>query len=76
MENPGGLSDHFMKEHGIGAYNWGFVSGKSQTIYPWDSWRKTYTAEPKIWFHDILRADGTPYSDQEVLLIKSTTGAR
>ena len=25
------------KERNVGAYNWGFVSGKTQTIYPWDS---------------------------------------
>jgi hypothetical protein len=27
-----------LKQEKVGAYNWGFVSGKSQTIYPWDSW--------------------------------------
>jgi len=27
-----------LKTENVGAYNWGFVSGKSQTIYPWDSW--------------------------------------
>ncbi|HEX6962136.1 MAG TPA: cellulase family glycosylhydrolase, partial [Lacipirellula sp.] len=41
----------WLKEQHIGAYNWGFVSGKSQTIYPWDSWTKHYTAEPPVWFH-------------------------
>jgi hypothetical protein len=60
-------------EH-VGAYNWGFVSGKSQTIYPWDSWEKAYTAEPTIWFHDIFRKDGTPYDAQEVALIRQITG--
>jgi hypothetical protein len=59
-------------EH-VGAYNWGFVNGKSQTIYPWDSWEKTYTAEPAVWFHDIFRADGAPYDPNEVALIKSLT---
>jgi hypothetical protein len=58
----------------VGAYNWGFVSGKSQTIYPWDSWEKKYTAEPPVWFHDIFRKDGTPYDPQEVDLIKQITG--
>ena len=62
-----------MKENNIGAYNWGFVAGKSQTIYPWDSWNKTYTAEPELWFHDIFRTDGTPYSQAEVDLIKQLT---
>jgi hypothetical protein len=65
----------YMKEQNIGAYNWGFVSGKTQTIYPWDSWTKTYTSEPPLWFHDIFRADGTPYKTEEVQFIKSLTGA-
>lgn len=62
-----------MKENNIGAYNWGFVSGKSQTIYPWDSWTKSYTAEPELWFHDIFYPDGTPYRQAEVDLIKQLT---
>ncbi len=64
----------YFKEQQVGAYNWGFVSGKSQTIYPWDSWTKTYTAEPKVWFHDILRPDGSPYRKGEVRYIKQLTG--
>jgi hypothetical protein len=60
----------------IGAYCWGFVSGKSQTIYPWDSWQKKYDAEPKEWFHDILRADGTPFDKKEVELIKKLCDQR
>lgn len=61
----------YMKTNKIGAYNWGFVSGRSQTIYPWDSWQKNYTEEPKVWFHDILRQDGTPFDKAEVKLIQS-----
>ena len=57
----------------VGAINWGFVSGKSQTIYPWDSWVNEYTAEPKVWFHDIFRANGTPFDAAEVRLIRSLT---
>lgn len=62
-----------LKKHNIGAYNWGFINGKTQTIYPWDSWDKEYTSEPDPWFHDILRADGTPYDSSEVNLIKEYT---
>ena len=62
------------KEH-VGAYNWGFVSGKTQTIYPWDSWEKPYSAEPALWFHDIFRKDGTPYDAKETTLIRELTGA-
>jgi hypothetical protein len=66
----------YFKEQNVAAYNWGFVSGKSQTIYPWETWKKTYTAEPKVWFHDIFRADGTPFDQKEVEYIKKITVAR
>jgi hypothetical protein len=63
----------FLKSHKIGAYNWGFVAGKTQTIYPWDSWEKTYTAEPAVWFHDILRPDGKPFDAKETEFIRNLT---
>ena len=62
-----------LKGERVGAYNWGFVNGKSQTIYPWDSWEKTYTGEPTVWFHDIFRKDGSPYDPKEVTLIRQLT---
>jgi hypothetical protein len=62
-----------MKDAKVAAYCWGFVNGKSQTIYPWDSWKKTYTAEPPVWFHDILHQDGSPYRTEEVTYIQSMT---
>ncbi len=65
----------WMKAQGVGAYNWGFVAGKTQTNYPWDSWQKEYTAEPPVWFHEIFRADGQPYRSEEVDYIRQTTGA-
>lgn len=65
----------YFKSKKVGAYNWGFVAGKTQTIYPWDSWDKTYTAEPPVWFHDIFRKDGSPYDPTEVAYIKRITGA-
>jgi hypothetical protein len=63
-----------MKELHVAAWNWGLVSGKSNTIYPWDSWVKPYTHEPKIWFHDVFRPDGTPFSSAEVKLIRQLSG--
>jgi hypothetical protein len=59
-----------MKENYISAYNWGFVEGRSQTNYPWDSWDSVYVSEPDLWFHDVLRTDGSPYSEEEVLFLK------
>jgi hypothetical protein len=64
----------YLKEQRVGAYNWGFVAGKTQTQYPWDTWTKTYTAEPPVWFHEILRGDGSPYRPEEVRYIKKVTG--
>lgn len=63
-----------LKQENVGAYNWGFVSGKSQTIYPWDSWEKQYTGPPPVWFHDIFYPDGKPYQPEEVQLIRKLTG--
>jgi hypothetical protein len=59
-----------LKEENIGAYNWGLVSGKSNTIYAWDT-PMPDGREPKIWFHDIFRKDGSPYDKNEVALIKT-----
>ncbi len=64
------------KKYNVGAFNWGLVNGKSQTIYPWDSWQKKYTAEPGLWFHDVFRADGSPYKQTEVDFIKEVTGKK
>lgn len=65
----------YMKSENVGAYNWGFVQGKTQTIFPWDSWEKKYGPEPPVWFHDIFRTNGEPYRQQEVDYIRSLTGA-
>jgi hypothetical protein len=66
----------YLKDEKVAAYCWGFVAGKSQTIYPWETWRKKYTAEPKVWFHDLFRADGTAFDPKEIEYIKGVTGAR
>ncbi|TAL27244.1 MAG: 1,4-beta-xylanase [Alphaproteobacteria bacterium] len=63
-----------MQKFNIAAYNWGFVQGRTQTHLPWDSWQKPYAAEPPVWFHEILRQDGTPYIQAEAEFIKSMTG--
>jgi len=63
------------KKYNIGAINWGFVSGKSNTIYQWDT-PMPNGSEPKIWFHDIFRKNGTAYDDKEVSIIKQLTGKK
>jgi hypothetical protein len=63
------------KKYKVGAINWGFVAGKTQTYYPWDSWRHPYILdEPTVWFHEVLYSDGKPYRVAEVNLIRELTG--
>jgi hypothetical protein len=62
-----------LKKENVGALNWGFVMGKTNTIYAWDN-PMPDGGEPKEWFHDIFRKDGTPYKPEEVELIKKLNG--
>lgn len=58
-----------LKKANIGAISWGLVSGKTNTIYAWDTPVKD-GSEPAVWFHDIFRPDGTSYRQEETGLIK------
>lgn len=59
------------RRENIGMINWGFVDGAIQTRFPWDSWQRPYTMEPPtVWFHDLLKADGTPYRAREAELFR------
>lgn len=58
-----------LKRENVGAINWGLVSGKTNTIYAWDT-PMPDGSEPKIWFHDVFRKDGAPFSQKETELIK------
>jgi hypothetical protein len=60
------------KREKVGMVCWGFVAGRSQTYLPWDSWANAYAngRQPAVWFHEILRADGSPYDPAEVAVIR------
>lgn len=60
------------KSEQVGCLNWGLVSGKTQTIYPWGS--PGGGPEPDPWFHDIFRKDGSSYDPDEVAFIQKITG--
>jgi hypothetical protein len=64
-----------LKKENIGAINWGFVSGKTNTIYAWST-PMPNGREPDLWFHDIFRKDGSPFSAIEVAFIKQLTGVQ
>ena len=72
------------KEHKVGCYNWGFVAGRSQTNFNWETifhlhekkkedgllTKGENLIEPELWFHDIVRKDGTPFDPDEITFIK------
>lgn len=63
----------------VGMINWGFVDGKSQTKFPWDSWKRPYielSTGSWNWFHDVLHGDGTPYRTREVELLRAFASAK
>ncbi len=52
--------------HQIGSYHWGLVAGRTQTYMHWES--KPGDPMPKVWQHDMFRADGTLYDPREIYL--------
>lgn len=62
-----------LKKENVGAINWGFVSGKTNTIYAWST-PMPDGKEPELWFHDIFRKDGSAFSKSEVEFIKGMRG--
>ena len=64
-----------LKKENIGAINWGLVTGKSNTIYQWDTPIEN-GEEPIEWFHDVFKKDGTPYRQDEVNLIKKLSSKK
>ena len=63
------------KKYKVGAINWGLVKGKTNTIYAWDT-PMPNGGEPKAWFHDIFRPDGSVFDPQETTLIKQLASQR
>ena len=59
-----------LKEKQISAINWGFVAGKTNTVFPWSSWDEEFDSLPKIWHHDIYLSDKTPYDQKEIDFLK------
>jgi endo-1,4-beta-mannosidase len=64
-----------LKREHVGAINWGFVDGKTNTIYAWDT-PLPDGSQPVEWFHDIFHKDGKAYRDDEVELIRKLNGVQ
>lgn len=61
-------------EKRIGIWQWGIVAGKTQTYLSWSAAENGSSDMKKMtWQHDILYPDLTPYSENEIALLKSYT---
>lgn len=58
------------KEKNVAAINWGFVSGKTNTAFPWSSWDEEFDSLPRVWHHDIYLPDKTPFDQEEITFFK------
>ncbi|MBO3842286.1 MAG: cellulase family glycosylhydrolase [Candidatus Brockarchaeota archaeon] len=56
------------RQHHVGWYFWGLVAGKTQTYLDWGS--KPGDPPPRVWQHDLLHPDGTPYDASEIELLR------
>jgi hypothetical protein len=65
------------RRENVAMVNWGFVKGKIQTDLPWDSWERPYTLKPPVvWFHDLVKPDGTPYRQRESEIFRALRAQR
>lgn len=61
-----------LKENQVAAINWGFVAGKTNTVFPWSSWTEKFDSLPKVWHHDIYLPNKTPFDPEEITFLKAT----
>ena len=78
LHRPNGntLQTHlpYFKAEKIGAWQWGMLVGRTQTNLSWNTMNGgTPEPDPVLWQHDVLWPDGTPYSEEEVALIRQYT---
>ena len=65
----------YAKEHRIGAFSWGLVSGRTQTHLAWNATdNDNIERGTSPWFHDVLHPDGRPFCEKEAEFLKWITG--
>jgi hypothetical protein len=57
----------------IGCFCWGLVSGRTQTIWSWKD--RPGSPEPEVWYHDVLRPDGTAFDTAELEVLRTESAA-
>lgn len=78
MHRPNGscIMDHlpWFKEEKIGVWQWGLVQGKTQTHLSWSTMGTGKPdPNPALWQHDVLYPDGSPYREDEMVLMRKLT---
>jgi len=67
-----------LKKHHIHSFSFGLISGRTNFIhcplYPPE--RLNSRDEPDVWYHDIFRQDGSPFSQAEVDCIRRLTRSK
>ena len=61
------------KAAGVGCFCWGLVAGRTQTIHSWRDPPGSPT--PKLWHHDLLHPDGSPFDRREIEIWQQLTAA-
>jgi hypothetical protein len=62
------------KKHRVAAFNWGLVSGRTQTHLAWDAAiNEDISLGATPWFHDVLHPDGRPFCEKEARFLKRIT---
>lgn len=62
-----------LKDANVGSMMWGLVNGKTQTHLCWGH-RPEQLPYTGPWQHDIFKGDHTPYSADEIKVLKEATG--
>ncbi len=60
----------------LGLFLWGFVRGRTQTIFPWSSWQQPFDRDPPVPHHDLLHPDGTPFDESEIQGLREFTAGQ
>ena len=60
-------------EYGIGLLSTLWTERRANHTFGWRLRRTRPAAEPSMWFHDILRKDGSPFDPKEVEYIERLT---
>lgn len=59
------------RAEGIGSYFFGLVNGKAQFQHVWEFIKDLPGIDTRLWMHDLVHADFTPYDPDEIAVLKA-----